>query len=105
MDLVIRGLFICEFACSHLKNLPKMPNFRSKCVLLSANSVFAVQNIGTYLLRITRPNCNDLSIWVKNADISKYKEQTFTDLNVLRWVMNPASLSSIVISMDPDSTR
>ncbi len=26
-----------------------MPNFQSKCVLLSANSVFAVQNSGTYL--------------------------------------------------------
>ncbi len=57
VDLVIRGLFICEFAYSHFKKWFKMPNFQSKCVFLSANSVFSVQNSGTYLPRITRLTC------------------------------------------------
>ncbi len=57
VDLVICGLFICEFAYSHFKNWFKMPNSQSKCVFLTANSVFAVQNSGTYLPRITRPTC------------------------------------------------
>ncbi len=52
--LVIRGLFICEFAYSHLKNRSKMTIFQSKMNFLSANSRFAVQNDGTYLPRITR---------------------------------------------------
>ncbi len=60
VDLVVRGLFICEFAYSHLKKWAKMPNFQSKCVFLSANSVFVVQNNGTYLPRITRPTCTRL---------------------------------------------
>jgi hypothetical protein len=46
MDLVIRGLFICEYANSHLKYWSKRPNFKLKRVFLSVNSVFAVQNIG-----------------------------------------------------------
>ncbi len=50
---VIHGLFICEFAYSHLKNWSKRTNFWSKCVFLSANSVFAVQNSGTHLPRKT----------------------------------------------------
>ncbi len=56
-DLVIRGLFIFEFAYSHFKNWFKMPNFQSNCVFLSANSVFAVQNSGTYLPRKMRLTC------------------------------------------------
>ena len=62
VDLVIRGLFICEFAYSHFKNWFKMPNFQSKCVFLSVNSVFGVQNSRTYLPRITKPTCKDISI-------------------------------------------
>ncbi len=62
VDLVIRGLFICEFAYSHFKNCFYMPNFQSKCVFLSANSVFEVQNCGTYLPRITRLTCTQLSV-------------------------------------------
>ncbi len=47
VDFVIRGLFICEFAFSYFKYWSKRPNFQSKCVFLSANSVFAVQNSGS----------------------------------------------------------
>jgi hypothetical protein len=36
---------------------PKMTIFQSKMDFLSANSRFAVQNDGTYLLRITRETC------------------------------------------------
>ena len=57
VNLVIRGLFICEFAYSLMKNWSERPNFQSKCVFLSANSVFAVRNSRTYLPRITRPTC------------------------------------------------
>jgi hypothetical protein len=51
--LVIRGLFICEFAYSHCKYGSKWPFFPSKMDYLSANSRFAVPNDGTYLPRIT----------------------------------------------------
>ncbi len=60
MDLVIRGLFICEFKYSHFKNWFNVSNFWSKCVFLSANSVFPVRNGGTYLSRITGLACNCL---------------------------------------------
>jgi hypothetical protein len=36
-----------------MKYLSNRPNFHSKCVFLSANSVFVVQNCGTYLSQIT----------------------------------------------------
>ncbi len=76
MDLVIRALFICEFAYLHFKNWFKMPNSQSKCVFSFASSVFAVQNNGVYLPRITRPTC-----------ISKYREPyykcTFQRIKVL----------------------
>ncbi len=51
------GLLICEFAYSHLKHWSKRQNFQSECVFLPANSVFEVQNSGTYLPGITRPTC------------------------------------------------
>jgi hypothetical protein len=51
--LVIRRLFICEFAHSHLKIGPKWQYSSQKW----ANSRFAVQNEGTYLPRITRKSC------------------------------------------------
>ncbi len=59
VDFVIRGLFIWEFAFSYFKHSSKRPNFQSKCVFLSADSVFAVQNSGTYLQQITRSACNE----------------------------------------------
>ncbi len=46
VGLVIRGLFICEFAYS---------KFTFKIYL--ANSVFVVQNSGTYLTQIRMPTC------------------------------------------------
>ncbi len=54
---VIRGLFICEFAYSHLKNDPKWQFSSQKMDLLFANSRFVVHNDGTYLPRITRETC------------------------------------------------
>ncbi len=48
---------MCEFAFSLIRNVFKMPNFYFKCVFLSSNSVFAVQNSDTYLIRITRHIC------------------------------------------------
>ena len=51
------GLFTYEFASSHWQNWSKMPILKSKKDFLSANSVFAVQNDGTYLSRITRETC------------------------------------------------
>ncbi len=78
MNLVFRGLLICEFAYSHFKNWFKSQIcIQSKCVFLSANSVFAVQSRRTYLLRITWPTCmydtysNDFSLnWAPVFDES-----------------------------------
>ena len=55
--LIIRALLICELSYSHRQNCSKLPIFQSKMDFLSANSVFAVQNDGSYLPRITRENC------------------------------------------------
>ncbi len=55
--LVIRGLFICEFAYSHWQKWSKMTIFKSKTAFLSAISRFAVQSGETYLPRITRETC------------------------------------------------
>ncbi len=52
VDLVIRGLFICEFAYPHFKHWSKRTNFKSKCLFLSF--YFADQNSETYRPRITR---------------------------------------------------
>jgi hypothetical protein len=56
--LVIRGLFICEFAYSHQQKGSKITIFLSKMDFLSANSRFEVQNDGPYLPRITRETCS-----------------------------------------------
>ncbi len=48
---------ICKFACSHMKNDLKLHFSSQKMGFISANSRFAVQNDGTYLLRITRETC------------------------------------------------
>jgi hypothetical protein len=55
--LVIRGLFIFEFAYSHRQICFKITIFQSKLDFLSANSRFAVQNGGPNLPRITRETC------------------------------------------------
>ncbi len=67
--LVIRGLFICEFAYSHWIRWSKMTIFQSKMDFLSANSRFAVQNDGTYLPRITRETCTLIFSWT--AEVMK----------------------------------
>jgi hypothetical protein len=41
-NLVIRGLFICEFAYSRMKYWSKMSNFLSKFVFILVNSVCLV---------------------------------------------------------------
>ncbi len=52
-----RYIFICGIAYSHLKHRSKRQNFQSKCVFLSANTVLAARNSGTYVPGITRPTC------------------------------------------------
>ncbi len=87
VDLDIRGLFICEFAVSHFKNWYKMPNSWSKCAFLSANSIFAVQNSGTYLPRITRPTCTmfylKTVLWCWDVNLHKLNV-SWSWLNVLK---------------------
>ncbi len=51
----LSAVFLSANSLIHIKKLFKMPNSQSKCVFSPANSVFAVQNSGTYLPRITRP--------------------------------------------------
>ena len=48
--------FFCEFAYSHRDNWSKNAYFQSKKGFLSANSVIAVQNEGTYI-HISRETC------------------------------------------------
>jgi hypothetical protein len=52
-DLVIRGLFICEFTYLNLKKWSKRPTFQSEGVFLASNLVFEVQYCITYLPQIT----------------------------------------------------
>jgi hypothetical protein len=80
LDPVIRGLFICEFAYSHFKKWFKMPNSQSKCVLLSANSVFVVQNSGMYLPRY-RYFCRNRNRTEKRLLNFQPKPEPKTDLN------------------------
>jgi hypothetical protein len=95
VDLVIRGLFICEFAYSHFKNWCKKPNSQSKCVFLSANLVFEVQNSGIYLQRITRPTCIliPLKKWSKKYYVYFKTFIPFDYSNLDIWVQNMQSQS------------
>jgi hypothetical protein len=70
--LVIRGLFVCGFTYSHLKNDLKWQFFLSKMDFLYANSRFQIQNDGTYLQRISRETCT--TIWtLKTYYLQYYK--------------------------------
>ncbi len=67
VDLVIRDLFICEFAYPDLKHWSERTNFKLKCVFLSF--YFADQNSETYRPRITRLTyCISLLIATEQKD-------------------------------------
>jgi hypothetical protein len=68
-------------------------NDSQKCTFLSANSRFAVQNNGTYLLRITRETC--IAKYQVAKDVFRFAGQTIHTLEAfLRWVQ-PNLFSSI----------
>jgi hypothetical protein len=62
------------FLYAYLKNWFIRTYFYSKCVFLSANLVFEVQNSGTYRPRITRPTCI-IQIKVHDEILDKFKDK------------------------------
>ncbi len=76
-------LRISSFASE--KNNQKWQYSCQKCTFLSANSRFAVQNNGTYLLRITRETC--IAKYQHAKDVFRFAGLTIHTLEAfLRWV-------------------
>ncbi len=68
---VIYGFFYLQIRLFTIvkKNL-KSPIFQSKCVFLSTNSLFAVQNSRPYLPPITRPTCLLLNLFIMQKSMT-----------------------------------
>ncbi len=81
----LSGLFLSANSLIHIS---KMPNSQSKCVFLSTNSVFADQNSGTYLPRITRPTCTVTPVYNGHPRDPKFvvdRWSLFRGYKILNW--------------------
>ncbi len=72
-DLVIRGFFSADSLIHECKISLKSQNSYSKCVFLSENSVFMVQNSGTYLPQITKLTCAQKNEWNFEKVLENFK--------------------------------